>query len=112
MESKCALVKLKPGSLERAREWARVLNERKSEVIVTLRDEAVVVESVFLLSQTDGDYLIYYMKGHDLKAASEIGKRSTHPIDDYHKQFKKESFGEVRILEMLLDVDTLSTIPG
>ena len=74
MESRCALVKLKLGTLDRAREWARVLNERKNEVIVTLRDEAVVVESVFLLSQTDGDYLIYYMKGMTLRLLPRLAK--------------------------------------
>lgn len=95
--------------MERAREWARELNSRKSEVIVTLRDEAVIVESVFLLTQSDENYLVYYMKGHDLKAAAEIARKSTHPIDEYHKQFKKETWAEVQLLEVLLDADTLSS---
>jgi hypothetical protein len=109
MECLCALVTLKPGTLERAREWARELTARKDEVIITLRDEAVVVESVFLLTQADTHYLVYYMKGHDLTAAAEIARASIHPIDEYHRQFKKETWADVQLLEVLLDADTLAT---
>ena len=109
MECLCALVTLKPGPLDRAREWARELTARKDEVIITLRDEAVVVESVFLLTQADKNYLVYYMKGHDLTAAAEIARASTHPIDEYHRQFKKETWADVQLLEVLLDADTLAT---
>lgn len=108
MECLCALVTLKPGTLDRAREWARELNARKSEVLVTLRDEAVIVESVFLLTQGDTNYLVYYMKGHDLTAAAEIARKSTHPIDEYHRQFKKDTWADVRLLEPLLDADTVT----
>ena len=47
-------MKLKPDSLNRVRVWAAELNRRKDEVLATLRDEQVVVESVFLDRTSDG----------------------------------------------------------
>ena len=38
-ETKCIKVKLKPGSLERVREWADELNRRKEEALETMRGE-------------------------------------------------------------------------
>src|SRR6266571_2815942 len=58
-ETKCIKVKLKPGSLERVREWADELNRRKEEALETMRDEGVIVESAFLDSTAEGDFLIY-----------------------------------------------------
>lgn len=65
MDTKAALIKLKPGSLERVREWARTINHRRDEVLATRRDKGVTVESWFLLSREDGDYLMSYMRGAD-----------------------------------------------
>jgi hypothetical protein len=107
MQVSCFLIKLRLGSLERAREWARTLSDRKAEVVLTLEDEGVLVESAFLLSLSDGDYLIYYMRAADLQKAGEIAHRSTHPIDAYHKLFKSECWEQVTKLEKLLDADTL-----
>ena len=39
------------------------------EVLATLHDESVVVESVFLLSRGDGDYLVYYMCARSMEQA-------------------------------------------
>ena len=41
------------------REWAQTMNQRLEEVLATLADESVTVESVFLLSRADGDYFVY-----------------------------------------------------
>ena len=59
METACAKVRLKPGSLDRVREWATELRTRSDEVLATLRDEGVVIESVFLDSDEQGDFLVY-----------------------------------------------------
>ena len=55
----CKLIRLKPGSVALVREWAQTMNQRLEEVLATLADESVTVESVFLLSRADGDYLVY-----------------------------------------------------
>ena len=44
----CHRIKLKPGSMPRVREWARELSGRRAEVLATLADEGVHVESLFL----------------------------------------------------------------
>jgi hypothetical protein len=49
METSCVKIRLKPGSLDRVREWAKTLNEtRRDEALATLRDETVVLEAAFL----------------------------------------------------------------
>jgi hypothetical protein len=48
VDTTCVKVRLKPGSLDRVRTWAAELDRRGDEVLATLRDEGVIVESVFL----------------------------------------------------------------
>ncbi len=55
-ETRWVKIKLKPNSLEKVREWAKTLNERKDKVIETLRDESVILESVFLDQNSEGDF--------------------------------------------------------
>jgi hypothetical protein len=49
VETVCVRVRLKPGSLSRVRAWAAEPTARREEVLATLRDEGVVVESAFLV---------------------------------------------------------------
>jgi len=96
-------VRLEPGSLGRVREWAAELNARRDEVLVTLRDEGVRVESVFL----DGETLIYYLKADSLEQAREVYARSTHAIDAYHRRFKDTTFADETQLELLIDFENV-----
>ncbi len=54
-ETRCVRLRLKAGSVPRVREWAAELTRRRDEVMATLRDETVRVESAFLESGPDGD---------------------------------------------------------
>jgi len=99
----CVRVRLKEGSLERVREWARELNSRRDEVLATLRDEGVRIESVFL----DGDTLVYYLRADSLEQAREVYAHSTHAIDAYHQRFKDETFDGQTSLELLIDFENL-----
>ncbi len=101
METVCIKVRLKPGSLPRVQAWAAELNNRRDEVMATLRDEDVVIESVFL----DGDELVYYLKARDVAHAQAVYARSQHAIDEYHRRFKDDTFGERRTLELLVDFE-------
>ena len=103
METVCVRVRLEPGSLRRVREWAAELNARRDEVLATLRDEGIRVESVFL----DGETLVYYLKADSLEQAREVYARSTHAIDAYHQRFKDETFAEQTQLELLVDFDNI-----
>ena len=87
------------------REWADELNRRPEEVVATLRAERVWVESVFLERTGDGDFLVYYMRADDLRAAAEVARRSPHPIDAYHAQFKRDAWESSERLELLIDFE-------
>ena len=77
------------------------------EVLATLHGESVVVESVFLLSRDDGDYLVYYMRARSLEQARSVVQSSPHEIDAFHQQFKKEAWESAESTELLLDASTL-----
>ena len=109
-ETRCIKIKLKPHSLEKVREWTRTINERKDEVLATLRDEGVIVEAVFLDQNSEGDFLIYVMKAENFEQAMEVFEKSVHPIDEYHRKFKNETWEEGTPLEMLIDLDRISEI--
>ncbi len=108
METVCAKVRLKPGSLDRVREWATELRTRSDEVLATLRDEGVVIESVFLDSDEQGDFLVYYMKARSLEEAHAVVQSSSHPIDSYHQQFKVDTWQSQTPLELLVDFENFS----
>ena len=108
-ETNCVRIRLKPGSMERVREWAAEITRRSDEALATLRDEGVVVESVFLDSGEEGDFLIYYMKAESLEKAKEAGRKSTHEIDAYHQQFQRDTFESGKKLELLVDLDRIES---
>ena len=89
-ETTCMKIRLRPGSLERVREWAAEINRRSDEALATLRDERVVVESVFLGSGAEGDFLIYYLKAGSIEGALKVADNSKHAIDEYHRRFMRE----------------------
>ncbi|MGE0806700.1 MAG: DUF6176 family protein [Burkholderiaceae bacterium] len=104
----CVRIKLKPGSLPRVRQWAEQLNARRGEALRTLDAEGVSIESVFLDSAADGDYLVYYMRTASVEHARAVAARSTDEIDRYHQAFKRDTWEQARRLELLIDL----TAPG
>ena len=111
MATRCVRIRLKPGTLSRVREWAAELSRRKAEVLETLREEGVLVESVFLEHAADGDFLIYYMKAPDLERSFRVVRAPTHPIDAYHRTFKEETWASSEQLELLVDLENLERNP-
>ncbi len=107
-ETRCAKIKLKPGSIEKVREWAKTLNERKDEALATLRDESVILETVFLDQTDEGDFLIYMMKAESFEKARDAVQKSIHEIDAYHQSFKRETWAERKQLELLVDLENFS----
>jgi hypothetical protein len=102
---RCSRIRLKPGSLPRVREWAAELTRRREEVMATLRDETARIESVFLESTSDGDFLVYYMRVDDADADRKAVERSTHAIDAYHRSLMREIVESRHALELLVDFD-------
>ena len=100
----CARIQLQPGSLPRVREWAEHLRSHREEALQTLAAEGVSVESVFLDTGADGDFLVYYMRSASQEAAQAVAARSTAAIDAYHRAFKRETWTDVRRLDLLIDL--------
>ena len=71
-----------------------------------------MIESVFLDSNEQGDYLVYYMKARSLSAAREAAERSSHPIDAYHERFKAHTWESRSSLELLVEFENLSFRSG
>jgi Family of unknown function (DUF6176) len=105
MDTTCVRIRLRPNSADRVRAWAAELNRRRAEVIATLEDEHVSLECAFLERAADADYLIYIVKADDLADATEVGRRSTRPIDVFHRAFKTEVWESSTELEPLVDFD-------
>ncbi len=105
METRCVRVKIKPGSLDAVREWARTINSRREEAVATLRNELVQIESVFLELAADGDFLIYYMRGLDLTASQKAAGVSEHAIDAYHQNFMRAHTEGGTVLEVLVNLE-------
>jgi hypothetical protein len=104
-------IRLKENSLARVREWAAEMTRRRDEALETLRDETVIIESVFLDSTPEGDFLIYFMKAENFERAREAARqKSAHAIDEYHRQFKRETWEEGTRLELLIDLDRIAEI--
>lgn len=107
-ETRCVKIRLKPDSIEKIRMWAKTINERQDEASATLRDEGVILETVFLDQNTEGDFLIYLMKAESFERAKEAVQKSVHAIDEYHQDFKRECWTDGKKLEMLIDLDRIS----
>lgn len=100
----CAKVWLKPGSEERVREWARYIAQHRDEALRTLHEEGVTIESIFFDPSPTGSCLIYYMRSASEAKAIAVAAKSAHAIDEYHKQFKRDTWVKVDRLELLLDL--------
>ena len=110
MEIQCVKVRLRRGSIERVHEWADELNRRTDEVLETLREERVAIEAAFLDRTSEGDFLIYFVKARSLEAAQEVGRRSQHPIDEYHQRFKADVWESAEVLEPQIDFENLGAL--
>ncbi len=92
------------------RDWTKTINERKVEALATLRDENVILETVFLDRTSEGDFLIYLMKAESFEKVKAVFEKSVHAIDEYHQNFKCETWEDGEKLEMLVDLDRSAEI--
>lgn len=111
METRCIKIKLRPGALPRVRAWAAEINRRRDEALATLRAEGAIVETAFLDSATEGDFLLYYMKAGSFAQVQEVFAQSQHAIDAYHRQFMQDIYAEAPPLELLVDLCNFAPLP-
>lgn len=104
LKTRCVKIKLKPGMVERAREWAAEINRRKDEAYSVLRNETVVVECAFLDSHEGGDFLIYFMKATSFDVLLPQDESAT-SISSFHQAFKRDAWESGTPLPCLLDLD-------
>lgn len=110
-QARCAKIKLKPGSVERVREWAHTLQvTRRAEALETLRAETVILESYYLDRTPQGDYLIAFMLAQNFEDARRAVEASTQDIDRYHQAFKEEVWDSLRPLEPLVELERIGEV--
>jgi hypothetical protein len=80
----------------------------KGGALATLRDEGVIFECVFLDQTDEGDFLIYLMKAENFAKAGVAVQKSVHSIDEFHQNFKRETWEDGKRLEILIDLENFS----
>lgn len=80
-------------------DWCNELQQRKDEVIETLKNEKVLSEACFLAD--DEKCVYYFMEAEDFEKAREAVAKSTHAIDREHKEKRKLSLEKVADLKEL-----------
>jgi len=76
----------------------------RADALRSLEAEDVSIESVFLESTEQGDFLIYYMRAASHERAQQVAQASVREIDHYHRAFKRQTWASVEKLELLLDL--------
>ncbi len=101
--------KIKPNAINEVKQWFQTLRERKTEVLESMKNEGIVVESAFLDNHGEEFFLIYYIKAENIEHAYEVFNKSTLEIDIYFKNKWDQLLSKGRVvLEELLDLNNLS----
>lgn len=104
MDVGSVLIKLKSDSMEQVEAWRSEIERRKAEAVETLKAEGVTVESWFHLELNGEQFLIAYMRAHDIAHAQKVGRESTLDIDRVHKRFKAH-WEKVYPARLLVDLE-------
>ena len=78
--------KIRPGKVERLREWTEEIQDREDEALETLENEGMHLEAAFVEHTEEGEFLVYFMKADDVDAAFEAFEESDHQIDHEHAE--------------------------
>ena len=68
----------------------------------------MILETVFLDQTEEGDFLIYLMKAESFAKARQAVQKSVHPIDEFHQNFKRETWAGSEQLELLINLENFS----
>ena len=83
--------KVKPGKNHRVDEWMKMLNDHMKDVLLTLNDEKMYVETIFREIRDGEEYLYWYSVQGEGGIAIEA---SQHEIDKKHLEFWYECIDE------------------
>ncbi|KEK22039.1 DUF6176 family protein [Bacillus gaemokensis] len=83
--------KVKPGKSHRVDEWMQFLNNHMKEVLLTLNDEKMYVETIFREIKDGEEYLYWYsVQG---EGGTNV-ENSQHEVDKKHVEFWYECMDE------------------
>lgn len=79
--------RIEDGKVDRLRDWFDELDDRREEVVATLRNERMFTESAFVGDGPDEDatYIYVFLEADDLDAARQATDESDFEIDDEHR---------------------------
>ncbi|WP_106497291.1 DUF6176 family protein [Lentibacillus sp. Marseille-P4043] len=83
--------KVKKGKSERVNEWVKFLNDHAKDVLVTLEDEKMYVETIFR-EHLNGDEFLYWYSVQG-EGGQEV-EQSEHWVDQRHLEFWDECIDE------------------
>lgn len=83
--------KVKPGKSQRVDEWMQLLNDNMKEVLLTLNDEKMYVETIFREIRDGEEYLYWYSVQGE---GGVLVENSHHEIDKKHLEFWYECIDE------------------
>ena len=106
MDVVARLIELKPGSEQRVREWAAFLSRHRDEANETLRNEGVDIESWFDVALDGKRYLLCYIRAASMQEAEAVAGMSKSEVDEYHQQFKVDTWvrGRGAVGRLLIDL--------
>ncbi len=62
-------------------EWAKQVPNRMDEVKVSMREQGIIAEHIFLERTPDGDFIIFYCKSEDMAKTKAAFQKSDRKID-------------------------------
>ena len=89
MEITAGLIKLKANAAQSVDDWQKRLSSSMDEVISSLKNEGVEIESWFRITIDDNNYLLWYMRAESVERAVNIFQNSTAAIDKFHLETLK-----------------------
>jgi hypothetical protein len=85
-----AFAHIRPEKEERLRAWLKELDQRRSEVLETFRQETTRHEQVFIIRGEKGPLLVYAMEAEDHSAVKAAFESSELKIDVQHRDILRE----------------------
>lgn len=110
MQLQCLRVKLREGTTDYFVNWTKELYNKMDKVYEALKNETMVVESIFLERCEDGDYLVFYTRAEDLVKANEAMQKSDNPVDKEALEIIQKTWESAKPLEVLFDVDRIKEV--
>ncbi|MFZ4100246.1 MAG: DUF6176 family protein [Chlamydiia bacterium] len=106
MTAACIRIRILEDELPLVRTWIANLVRRSEEVLESMRQEGVSVESIFLDEHPTAIYLVWYLRSNDLASAFRIAQQSQLPIDLYHRSEIERFVKDRNPMELLADFNS------